>query len=382
MPYIDMIMPKLFQSRNRVKLLRETRGWSQADLARRSGLSRAAVSAIEVDRLVTSVANALALADALACSVEYLFGPMERGSNEPAWAFPPTDQSCRYWQATVNGRVLLFPTDASGTGVIAHDGVHRDGVLIPNGDAEPAKTLVMACCDPAANLLVQEMARRGFRLLVISRPSRRALDLLRNRQVHVAGLHLATAADPNGNINAISDSLGTDCRVLRVARWDEGLTVSSGTGIRSVRAALRANLRWVGRESGSAARQCQDEILPNRTPRRVARDHRGVAEAVRAGWADIGVCLRLSSHEAGLRFLPVRGEFYDLCFLSEDESDPRIQALIAAVRSASYRQTLRDLPGFDTANTGETRPVKGSKQNTRPHIHGAHSRIQTTSASP
>ena len=50
------------QLQNRVKMFRQQRGWSQEDLAQRAGISRAAVSAIEIHRLVPSVAAALALA--------------------------------------------------------------------------------------------------------------------------------------------------------------------------------------------------------------------------------------------------------------------------------------------------------------------------------
>ena len=49
------------------------RGWSQEELARLSGLSRAGVSAIETGRLIPSAAAALALAAALECRVEDLF---------------------------------------------------------------------------------------------------------------------------------------------------------------------------------------------------------------------------------------------------------------------------------------------------------------------
>jgi molybdate-binding protein len=122
--------------------------------------------------------------------------------------------------------------------------------------------------------------------------------------------------------------------------------------------AARAALRWVGREAGSGARQCLDELLGGRrAPRHLARDHRGVAEAVRAGWADAGVCLRLAGEEAGLDFLPVRHEAYDLCFPSSLADDPRLRALVSAVRSAPYRRLVGELPGYDRAETGELRKV-------------------------
>ena len=145
---------------------------------------------------------------------------------------------------------------------------------------------------------------------------------------------------------------------MRVARWQEGLAVCPGKGIKSVAAALRQKLRWIGREAGSGARQCLDELFEDRDkPRREARDHRGVAEAIRCGWADVGVCVRLVSEDAGLEFLSVRDETYDLCFATEAVDDPRIEALIAAVRSESYRRLLGELPGYDTRHAGELEKV-------------------------
>ena len=86
-----------------------------------------------------------------------------------------------------------------------------------------------------------------------------------------------------------------------------------------------------------------------------------MAEAVRSGWADIGVCLRLVSEEAGLGFLAVRDEQYDLCYPANFEADPRIQALVETVRSSSYRGVLNDLPGYDAATTGELERVAAIK---------------------
>jgi len=53
---------------------RAARGWSQAELAGASAVSRTEISAIETGRLVPSVAVALKLAAVLGESVETLFG--------------------------------------------------------------------------------------------------------------------------------------------------------------------------------------------------------------------------------------------------------------------------------------------------------------------
>jgi len=344
---------------NHVKTLRLARGWSQAQLARRAGISRAAVSAIEIERLVPSVAAALALASALGCRVDGLFSLNGGGALEPAWAWPAATDPCRFWHAEVAGRTLLFPVEASGLGVVGHDGVYRHGAIESRGGILPEQTLVMASCDPAAALLAAEIARETpYRLLALPRSSSEALRLLGQKFVHVAGVHLAKAGQRTGNAAAVRKQLGPGYSLLHVARWQEGLAVARGLGIKSVRSALRKKLRWVGREAGSGARQCLDELLDTREkPRREARDHRGVAEAIRCGWADVGVCVRLVSEDAGLEFLSVRDETYDLCFSTAMAHDPRIQAVIAVVRSESYRQLLGELPGYDTRRAGEVEVV-------------------------
>src|SRR6476620_11017221 len=102
---------------NRVRQCRTARGWSQADLARRAGISRTAVSAIEIDRVVPSVAAALALAAAFGCTVEDLFRLAPAGQAEPDWAWPPGSTPCPFWLAQVQGRVLRYPAETTAAGV-------------------------------------------------------------------------------------------------------------------------------------------------------------------------------------------------------------------------------------------------------------------------
>ncbi|MGO9110929.1 MAG: substrate-binding domain-containing protein [Thermoguttaceae bacterium] len=343
------------QLTNRVRTCRIARGWSQDDLAARAGISRAGVSSIETNRLVPSTSAALALAAALDCRVEDLFQLGSGVASEVAWAWQPQREPCRYWRASVAGRELMYPTEATNVGVVGHDGVCQEGQFRERLTAAPSDTLVVASCDPAIGLLANELSRRSsFRLLAFPRSSKQALALLSQGVVHVAGIHLATVGRREQNSAAAKERLGGGFHLLRGARWQEGLALAPGLQLQSVHAAVESRARWVGREIGSAARELLDELLSNRRPpRRIAYGHRGVAEAVRCGWADVGVCLRLVSEEAGLDFLGVREEEYDYCYPADLEGDPRIQALVETVRSSSFRGALSDLPGYDTAETGE-----------------------------
>jgi molybdate-binding protein/transcriptional regulator with XRE-family HTH domain len=353
-------MAKPTSIENHVRDRRRHRGWSQDELARRSGLSRAGISAIESGRLIPSTAAALALAAAFGCRVEALFGLRRPDDLEPSWAWSPVREPCRYWVAEVGGVERLYPAEATPMGVVQHDGVWLGGVCRGEGPSDPRRTLMMACCDPAVGLLAAELARAaGVRLIALQRPSRMSLELLGRGLVHVAGIHLSRADQSRGNARVVRAELGAGYNLLRLARWEEGIAFAPGRGLPTVQAAVRSSLRWIGREDGSGARQCLDELLGGRraVPRCIASGHRGVAEAIRSGWADAGICLRLVGEEAGLDFLGVREEAYDLCFPARWEEDPRLQTLLDVVRSRSYRGAIGDLPGYDSRETGESEAI-------------------------
>ena len=58
---------------NRVKTCREGTGWSQGELARRLGVSRQTVNAVETDKYDPSLPLALRMAKLFAVPVEQLF---------------------------------------------------------------------------------------------------------------------------------------------------------------------------------------------------------------------------------------------------------------------------------------------------------------------
>jgi putative transcriptional regulator len=60
---------------NRLRLLRAERGWSQADLATRLGVSRQTVNAIETGRYDPSLPLAFAIARLFDSAIEQIFQP-------------------------------------------------------------------------------------------------------------------------------------------------------------------------------------------------------------------------------------------------------------------------------------------------------------------
>src|SRR5262245_26812706 len=245
--YDDRIMLHTDRRDNRVRSRRQSRGWTQNELAEAAGLSRTGVSAIEAGRLVPSVAAALGIAQALRCTVEDLFGQKSaRGAIDFAWqpaAFP-----CRYWLAEVGNRTLAFPLENGLRSDLAHDGLARQ----PNNEVtdtipEANSTLVLATCDPAAGYLASLYERRGnFRMLVFTRSSAAALALVQQGVAHVAGIHFASTQDKKGNAAELQRRVPEcDLSMIHVARWEEGLASQPTAKVRSASSAARSKLRWV-----------------------------------------------------------------------------------------------------------------------------------------
>lgn len=63
-------MPKI---QNRVKEMRNARGWTQGELARMVGVSRQSINSIERERYVPSLELALSFARVFGCATEELF---------------------------------------------------------------------------------------------------------------------------------------------------------------------------------------------------------------------------------------------------------------------------------------------------------------------
>lgn len=345
---------------SRLKWLRTAQGWSQQELARRAGISRTEVSGIETGRLTPSVGVAIMVARLLDCRVEDVFSIPRTTELPPRWATPPRPGG-RFWQAEVHGRTMLFAVEPTAAGQMAHDGVLVEGIPRAREGQDLKSTLVVAGCDPAVGLLAAELlAHHGIRLLPLTRSSRAALELLREGTVHLAGVHLSDGNGRSVNRRAVREMLGPGYRLLRLVRWQEGLAYADHLDLGETTEIKSPRLRWVARDEGSGARACLERILEKKsltlnTPHLIALDHRGTAEAIRGGWADAGVCIQLAAEEAGLSFLAVEEETYDLVYRPDLEGDPRLDALLATVKSHDFCKVLNELPGYDARMTGEVR---------------------------
>jgi putative molybdopterin biosynthesis protein len=82
-----------------------------------------------------------------------------------------------------------------------------------------------------------------------------------------------------------------------------------------------------------------------------------IAQAIRAGRADTGVATRGVANAAGLDFVPIVWEHFDLVLRQRDYFHPPLQALIRFLRSDNLAARVRELGGYDMSEAGKVRFV-------------------------
>jgi putative molybdopterin biosynthesis protein len=362
-----------------LRIARQTRGFSQQQLAGMAGVSRQAVSAVEAGHSDPSLRVALALAQALGMSVEQLFGPGEPTAPVTAVSVAPLAAPGavgeRVMLAPVGDRFVALPLRGDtgvGLGFLPAGGLAaRGGGTAPSVEAgtafeeiavrpigPPRPTVVVAGCDPALPLLATPLSLLDPPVAFAWWPcgSGEALRLARAGLVHAAGVHTQTG---NGNGAGLPDR----AEVVGFTAWREGLVVRPDlravvTGLDAI---ARRRLRIVNREPGAEARRLLDRECArlHLDPADLigydaeAAGHLQVASAVAAGLADAGVASEPAARAYGLAFVPLAHERFNLVIPAEHTASREAQALLRVLTSPWLLAQLASIPGYDASPCGE-----------------------------
>jgi len=80
-----------------------------------------------------------------------------------------------------------------------------------------------------------------------------------------------------------------------------------------------------------------------------------VAQAIRAGRADCGIATRGVAQAAGVGFVPLLWERFDLVMRQRDYFRPPLQALIGFMGTPLLRARADELGGYDVSDSGKVR---------------------------
>ena len=232
-------------------------------------------------------------------------------------------------------------------------------LMVPVQDAENA-LLLTGSHDPVLDYLSDFLKWRGISLMSTHVGSMNGLLTLRKDECHAAPTHLLSS-DGTYNTEYIRRYLpGSRVVVCTVAGREQGIVSRDGLSLADL-----PGHTFINRQKGSGTRILLDYELGKAglDPRaiqgydREVLTHVAVALAVKAGEADAGMCVYSAARALGLSFVPVAKEQYEIAIREEHRDDPRVVALLEAIRDPRFVEVLRSLGGYDTTHTGQERII-------------------------
>jgi excisionase family DNA binding protein len=262
----------------------------------------------------------------------------------------------------VTGR-WLFPKAALDRWVSA-------GLLTTAPLAQPAPPIVGGSHDP---LLEWALRESGGGLASLPEGSEAGLRRLAHGEVIVAAIHLHRLQDNNGdddeaNTSAVAHASGLhDAVVIAFARREQGLLTVAGNplGLRDMAGVAASRARLALRPQGAGAQLLLLALLARaglaldqlKSVKPASPTGADIAQAVRAGRADCGIATRAVAQAAGLDFVPLTWERFDLVLRQRSYFLPGPQALLVFMRTAAFRERAAELGGNAEGAAGEVRGV-------------------------
>ena len=241
-----------------------------------------------------------------------------------------------------------------------------------SGLARPAG---MAIADPPPivggsqdDLLEWTLRESGSGLASLTEGTARGVERLQRGEVIAAAVHFHSedAAAADGNIAALRAMPGLhDAVLVGMVRREQGLLVSPDNPkqLNSLADVLASGAQMAVRQQGAGAQMLLDVLLTRAGAR--PKDLRrleppcltgpDLAAAIRAGKADCGIATRAAAKSAGLDFVPLLWENFDLLMRQRSYFRPQMQALIGFLGDIRLKQRAAELSGYDAAPAGQIR---------------------------
>ena len=143
----------------------------------------------------------------------------------------------------------------------------------------------------------------------------------------------------------------------------QGFIVRSGNpkAIKSVADLCRPDVRMVNRQRGSGTRALLEFLISSQGLDRSRMrgydieesTHGAVAALIAGNQADAGFGVEAAAVQYRLGFMPLCKEKYLLAYRATEHDTPAMKQLVAALRSAPFRDLIVSLPGYSAAGAGK-----------------------------
>ena len=330
-------------SGTRLRAARAFAGLSQSDLASRAGVSRQLVGAVEAGRHLPRVDSALALAEALGVSVDWLFGTASVPIDIASGGTTPDGSLVRVGR--VGNQAVTTPIRIGPDGWDTADGVVMDGRLITFGGGAPG--IVVGGCEPGLMLMERMLRDGGAGAVSVSLTSTAALDCLQFGRLHAAVVH-----GPESNL--VERARGVAAARFHLARWQVGLAAAPDAARGWWKPALAGRVPVVQREPGAGVQRAFGQALPRSrrdVPGPVVGSH---FEAVRLGMA-MGipaVTIEPAARAVGALFQPIEVHSAELWVAEAWIGDEVVEAAMSILMGSRFQRQLAGVGGYDLAGSG------------------------------
>jgi excisionase family DNA binding protein len=231
---------------------------------------------------------------------------------------------------------------------------------------EPAP-IVGGSHDP---LLEWALRESGSGLATLAVGSEAGLNRFIAGETVAAAVHLHALEDPDADANvAAIKSRGDmqDAVMIAFCRREQGFLLAPGNPLKigSIDDVLAKRVRIAMRPKGAGAQLLLLSLLHRAkasldqltavSP--VCPTGPDIAQAIRAGRADTGIATRSVADSAGLDFVSIVWEPFDLVMRQRDYFHPPLQALLKFMRSDELAARAQEMGGFDLSEAGSVRFV-------------------------
>ena len=221
------------------------------------------------------------------------------------------------------------------------------------------------------DLLAWSLRESGSGLASLTEGTARGLDRLLRGEVIAAAIHfhsdaVSSDAAEDANIAAARAMPGLhDAVLIGFARREQGLLLAPGNPkqLHGLADVLSSGARMAVRQPGSGAQMLLEVLLTRAGagPKDLRRCEPpcltgpDLADAIAAGKADCGLATRAAAKSAGLDFVPLVSEHFDLLMRQRSYFRPQIQALVGFLGQKRLKQRAAELTGYDTTPAGQVR---------------------------
>jgi excisionase family DNA binding protein len=242
------------------------------------------------------------------------------------------------------------------------------GLIAPAGLAQvPAPPIVGGSHDPLLEWVLRESSSG---LASLPEGSEEGLRRLTRGEVMIAAIHLhrLDGEDEMANPEAVADAAGLhDAVVIAFARREQGIVVAPGNplDLSDMASIATSRARMAQRPAGAGAQLLLLALLARagialddlKLARPAFPTGPDIAQAIRSGRIDCGIATRSVAKSAGLDFLPLAWERFDLVMRQRDYFMKGPQALFGFMRQAGFAERAAELGGYDVSDAGAVRLV-------------------------